>query len=468
MTYQNRAAAVLAAAALVTAVTADGDASAQVPSGSAAASSGSEDTPGFGPAPADEPRSHGREVAPPRARPEPAATPVVACSFEQPVCVHAAASVTPLATMSTLRYAERALRAYRALGLPGPLPDGSLGGGPEYDLYVVPGTEAPVTTADLLASGGGWDQASAFTILPPPSPRAGCEAGFAVAQGIAHATCLRFDAGAEDGAMAMASTYLASLAASCDRVELAAIDDFQRHPERSFMAGNPDRPDGSMLFPWFLDDGYGRGAPGGVITALLALASQRTPAGSWEWQNEPDIFDALRATMKSRGSTADNLLLDFAVARAFTGSRSDGGHLVDTERFGAMGRVRFEWAVPYDSLPRRLAPAAPIEATGMTYVWLDLAGAPPGAELTFVADWELPSLFRWSLVKVDKEGAEAGRVEVAGLFGSNHVERTVVGLDGLAGVMVVGVNAGSIDRSHPFDPDEQPLMPHSYTVTLVK
>ena len=70
--------------------------------------------------------------------------------------------------------------------------------------------------------------------------------------------------------------------------------------------------------------------------------------------------------------------------------------------------------------------------------------------------------------RVDKAGAESGRVEVAGVFGSSHAERTLVGLDGTAGVMVVGVNAGSMDRSHPFDPDEQPLMPHAYTVTLAK
>ena len=36
----------------------------------------------------------------------------------------------------------------------------------------------------------------------------------------------------------------------------------------------------------------------------------------------------------------------------------------------------------------------------------------------------------------------------------------------LAGVLVAGVNTGSVDRAHPFDPDEQPLMPHSYTVML--
>ena len=92
----------------------------------------------------------------------------------------------------------------------------------------------------------------------------------------------------------------------------------------------------------------------------------------------------------------------------------------------------------------------------------------PTGELTFVADWEVPALFRWSLVKVDHDGAEAGRLDVGGVFGETHAEKTLIGLDGLAGVIVVGVNIGSTDRSHPFDPDEQPLMPHGYTVTLVK
>jgi hypothetical protein len=414
------------------------------------------------------PEPAGREVAPPRDRPDPASVPVTACSFSEAVCVHAAASVDPGATMWALRRAEHALRAYRALGVPPPLPDGDLGGGPAYDLYLVPGEPAPITVADLVATGDPWDRASAFTILPPPSPRSGCEVGFAIAQGIAHASGLGLDAGAESGALSMASSYLASLAAPCEGVELAAVDDFQRRPERSFAAGDPDRPDGALLFPWYLDDTYGRGVPGRVILALLGLAAQKTPPGAWSWHNEPDTFDVLRATMRDRGSTLDDLLLDFAVARAFAGSRSDGEHLADVERYGDAGRVRFEWAVPFASLPRRLAPAAPIEAMGMTYLWVDLAASPSAGELTFVADWELPSLFRWTLVKVDKEGAQAGRVDVAGIFGQSRAERTIVGLEGLAGLLVVGVNAGSVDRSHPFDPDEQPLMPHAYTVTLYK
>lgn len=419
------------------------------------------------PAPADdEGRPTGREVASARVRPDPAAAPVVACSFEEPVCVRAASSVDGVAVLSTLRHADHALRGYRALGLPPPLP--RPGGPSRYDIYLLPSERRPITVGELTPASDAWDHAAAFTILPPPAKHDGCASVFTVAQALAHAIGLRFDAGAEDGALSMMSSYLASIVAPCPNVELAAIDDFQRHPERSFVAGDPDRPDGALLFPWFLDDHYGRGAPGAVISSLLTLTVQKTPPGSLQWKNEPDIFDALRATMRNRGSTLDQLLLDFAVARAFVGSRSDGGHLGDVERFGDFGRVRFEWSVPYESLPRRLAPGAPIEPTGMTYLWVDTSHAPPGSELTFVGDWELPAVFRWTLVKVDKNGAEAGRLDVAGLFGASHAERTLVGLDGLAGVMVVGVNAGSMDRSHPFDPDEQPGMPHGYTVTLVK
>lgn len=414
--------------------------------------------------PGDEGRATGREIVPERARPEPSATPVVACSFEADVCVHAAPSVNGALVLSTLRHAEEALRGYRALGLPPPLLRDGTGA---FDIYLVP-EAAPRVAADLAPTSDGWDRRSAYAVLPPPSPKAGCAAAFSVAHAVAQGIAARLDAGAEAGALSVTASYLASLVAPCSSVETAAIDDFQRHPERSFLSLDPSRPDGALLFPWFLDESLGRGTPGLVITSLLALVTQKTPPGSLEWQNEPDTFDALRAIMRDRQSAIDSLLVDFAVARAFVGSRSDGAHLADVERFGDAGRVRFEWSVPYGSLPRRLASGAPVEPLGMTYLWVDTSDAPPGSELTFVGDWELPALFHWALVKVDKSGAETGRLDVAAMYGASHVERTLIGLDGLAGVLIVGVNAGSMDRAHPFDPDEQPLMPHAYTVMLAR
>jgi hypothetical protein len=423
----------------------------------------------LGPPPSDEVRPTGREVAPPRGRPDPARTPLVACSTREEVCVHAEAGAAPAAILWTLRWAEQALVTYRALGLPAPLEDAGLGGSRAHDIYLLASESGPSTTPDLIARGHGFDSQSAFTILPPPAaPFTSCFAPNAVAQGIARAVLLRFDAALEDSTSAMTSAYLASLAAECPLADLAAVDDFQRSPERGLTADPADAPSGSLLFPWFLDDVYGQSTPARVITTLISVATQHTAPGSFAWSNEPDLFDTLRSNMKARESTLDTLLLDFSIARAFVGSRSDGMHMTGTERFGDFGRVRFEWSVPLTSLPRRLAPTRPLEPTGATYLWVDCDGAPPGAELTFVADWELPSIFRWSLIKVDKAGAESGRVDVAGVYGDSHVERTVVGLGGIAGLLIVGVNGGSTDRGHPFDPDEAPFMPHSYTVTLAK
>jgi hypothetical protein len=425
----------------------------------------------LGPPLVAEARSTGREVAPTRARPEAREAPVVACSFRAPVCVHAAESTKPAATLWALRHAERALGVLRALGLPEPLADQGLGGGPDFDIYLVVGAPGLTTTTDLLPQGGGLDRQSAFAVMPPPKSPDACEAQADITRAIATAAALGLDAGAEASLLSMVASYVAATVATttgCDLVELAAVDDFQRAPWRALTSGAPGRPDGALLFPWFLDDAYGRGAPGAVITALLAISAQRTKPGAFAWDNEPDLFDALRATMKDRGFTLDELLLDFSVARAFVGDRSDEAHLRGAGSLGVFGRVRFEWTVPLASLPRRLAPSAPIDPTGATYLWVDAAGGKLSDELTFIADWELPALFRWALIKVDLSGAEVGRVSVAGVYGDSHTERTVVGLEGLAGVLIVGVNAGSVDRAHPFDPDEMPLAPHGYTVTLAR
>ncbi len=409
-------------------------------------------------------------------RPDERDAPQRACSFTLPVCVHAPADVPGAALLESLAHLEAAMRAYDALGLPRPLPDGARGGSPSYDLYLERGPRRSPTRVghDLRAVGERFDAASAFAFITAPG-RGGCTSASDAAYALGHAVAVRLDAGAEEGALAMAASYLAAIAAPCAAEELAAIDAFQRAPERALTGAALGALDGALLFPWYLDDAYGTGTPAQVAMSLLAIAAQSTPAGAPRFRAEPDTFDALRASLRSRGEDLDDLLLELAIARAFLGSRSDGAHLSDAERFGDFGRVRFEWSLPYATLPRRVAPLRPIEPTGATYVWLDLsaenAGARPdlkAAEITFVADWELPALFRWAIVKVDRQGAEAGRVEVAGIFGSSRAQRTVVGLDGLSGLLLVGVNAGSMIRSRPFDPDDAPFMPHAYTVWLSK
>ncbi|XXX76896.1 hypothetical protein WMF30_55545 [Sorangium sp. So ce134] len=476
---RRRAPCALALLALVAAVGGPHAAAARAPDAPPAGPPPAPPAPSAQPgAPPDEaaaPPAEGRPVVSPVQRPDERDVPQRACSFTLPVCAHAPADVPGAALLESLADLEAAMRAYDALGLPRPLPDGARGGGPSYDLYLERGPRRPARVGhDPRTIGERFDAASAFAIVAAPG-RGGCASASDAAYALGHAVGVRLDAGAEEGALAMTASYLAAIAAPCAAEELAAIDAFQRAPERALTGAALGALDGALLFPWYLDDAYGTGTPAQVATSLLAIAAQSTPAGAARFRGEPDTFDALRASLRSRGKDLDDLLLDFAVARAFLGSRSDGAHLSDAERFGDFGRVRFEWSLPYATLPRRVAPLRPIEPTGATYLWLDLsaesAAARPGlaaAEITLVADWELPALFRWAIVKVDRKGAEAGRVDVAGIFGSSRAQRTVVGLDGLAGLLIVGVNAGSMIRSRPFDPDDAPFMPHAYTVWLSK
>ncbi len=388
-----------------------------------------------------------------------------ACSFSLPVCVHAPNTTPTWAFSGLLQEAEYALSSYRTLGLPMPLGDAQRGGSSEYDLYITFSENPSITLADPETEPLPTDQAAAYTLFPVPSTT-GCDFSFEVAERVAEALLFRLDAGAERGMFSAASSYLASLVSPCAAVETPAVDRFQAEPHRALTEPTANLANGALLFPKYLEENGSSAAPGKLITSLFAIASQKSDPASLTWENEPDTFDALRSSLKFHGGTLDDLLLGFAVDRAFVGNRSDGAHLLATEHYGAAGRVFFEWSVPYSSLPRRLAPAHPLEPTGATYLWVDLAGAPSTAEITFVADWELPAVYRWSIVKVDKNGAESGRIDVTSIFGTNHVERTIILREELAGLLLVGTFTGSLDRTVPFDPDLAPFMPHSYEVTL--
>jgi hypothetical protein len=417
--------------------------------------------------PTDSSHDAGRSIFPSRSRPLASEVPHVACSFVAPVCVHAAANVRDVSVAHVLAAAERFYRVEWALRLPEPLPDGGLGGDDRFDIYLMPNAGLPETIPDWMPAGSIWDRSSAFTILAPPLPPFGCDAEATIARALSRAAVFHIDAGIEDAAMGMAETYLADIVTDCATASITAVDDFQRFPERTLGFRLADETAGSFLFARFLDDTYGSGVPGDVLFSLLSVAAQHANPLSLHFVNEPDLFDALRSNARARSKPFDDLLLEFAINRAFVGSRSDDGHLVDVDKYGDAGRVRFEWTVSLATLPRRLAPKRPIEATGTTYIWLDVKDAPENVELAFVADWEAGVLFHWAIVKVDAQGIEMGRITVAGIRGSTHAERSIIGLRGVAGLIVVGVNVGSIDRGHPFDPDETE-MARSYTVTLAK
>jgi hypothetical protein len=416
----------------------------------------------------------------------PSNAPIVGCSFARPLCVHAQAGTdaeTLRTALADLEHADAAL--VQTLGLPRPMADGSLGGGPGFDLYLVDrgvsldtqSAGSDIVQPDPWCETGrddprplGWDRSSAFTLIDRTAARqaaGGCVGKNLIARGYASAIRFGMDAAEAVESREAAAAYLAEIVAPCPAVSTDLIDDFQSHPERALTRSGAS-PAASMAFHWFVDASLGSGAPGVLATALLATGPQRTPALSLQWLDEPDLFDSLRGALSSKQppSNVGDLLLEFAVARLFLGDRDDGMHLGASGWSGSFGRIRFEWSVPWTSLPRRLAPLKPIDPSGSTYLWIDLTGAPAGAGLALRAEWEPPVVFRWTVIRIRPDGSEASRVLVTAQERSTWAERNVEGLDGLAAVAIVGTNIGDISLVHPFDPDETPFEPHGYVLSL--
>jgi hypothetical protein len=386
----------------------------------------------------------------------PAAT-LVACSFDEAVCVHALSGAPARAVTSAFAAAERALAGLRALDLPAPLPDGKLGGSPALDLYVAAGPGGGAARRDPESYRVGLDRTSAHAVVLASSDP-DCRLDSDVARSVSQAALYGLDAGLGDAILGMHASYLASLLAPCGPLELAAVDRFQRAPERALASSGRHEFAGESLFPWFLDDAFGAGRIAVVMTSLIAAGAQHTPHSAGPWRDEPDVFDVLGRILPERDLTLGDLLLDFAVARAFVGDRSDGAHLLGSERYGSLGRVRFEWAIEQRSLPRRLAPQLPVEATGATYVWLSLDENPSArpARLLISARSEESFVFQWAAVRVDAEGRELGRVGRGGVWGRDRIDLTVESLHDAAGLLIVGTNLGGDDRSVPYDPDAPP------------
>lgn len=386
------------------------------------------------------------------------------CAPEAAVCVHLPASVSHDQASEVLSVATRSLEGLAALRLPGPLPDTPRGGDGRLDVYL-DGNEPTVAHGDAGVTGTGFDRASAFVVAPARGI-VGCADAQQLAAAVAEAALLGRDAALEPSSLAMLADHTSTLLEPCTTREMDAIDLAQRGPERTFVGELGASGPGSFLFPRLLEEKYGTGEPGKLTFALAAIAAQRSATGPLV--DEPDPFDSLRITQQANKSSLADSVLELMVARAFLGSRSDETQLADVAKYGSFGRVRFEWSVPHASLPRRLAQTRPVEPLGAAYIWLDLEGASPDAELTFLAEWEEPVAFRWALVKVDDKGSPIATLEVVPVLGQTKIEKTVRDLSGTRGLVIVGVNEGEARRDEPFDPGQPREAPHGWVVSLYR
>lgn len=445
---------------------------------------------GAGTARADDDEAPARPREDPRARPGP---PIVyaerprlpdgrrACSFRTPVCVHTTLDTSPALAREVLASAERAWETLTgALDLPAPdLDPDTLA----YDVWVT--GRAPELVRTSLAARdvrSSFDRARAFTTVDAGA-RPGCLLDAAIARALAQAALLRVAPATDDGVARAQTSYLADLVVPCAFAREADLAHaFQSRPDRAVtdaraleeppIASAPPGDAsarfsrGASLFWSRVDWAYGR-SPGAIVRASWALSPTSTPADAKDWRDEPDAFDVLRSTFKgalSTGSTLADLLLDVAVARAFLGAADDGLHQIETRALGEAAVVPLDWDLPWPAAPRRVAPRAPVAPSGSSYLLVRRSGAAPGARLRVEIAWEEHALFRWALVKLDTRGRELGRVVIPTRERATEAQMTLVDLDGVDRVLLVGVNVG--DPAYAFDPDEAVWEPHGWLVTI--
>lgn len=424
------------------------------------------------------------------ARPE-LATDLRACSIHVPICVHTALPEDRLGATHILAAFEHAWQIMTgSLALNPPDVDPTT---LAYDVFMVDGASlgSEVSTTKLEARDvrSRIDRGRSFTLVDR-RVRSGCVLDALASKEIARASLYREAPGTEEGTARAQSTSLAELVVPCAvGLSADAVQTFQSRPERTFcddaageeatVAGgslpktSPRRAsalysNGASAFWTRLDWAFGR-SPGVIVPASWALHPTTTPVGANRWVNEPDTFDVLQKTFKgafSTGGTVHDLWLDFAIARAFLGSADDGFHLPELRTLGDSARVPLDWDIAWPTTPRRLAARAPIYPTGSGYLLIHREGARPGSRLRVETEWEELALFRWAFVKIDARGREIGRVVIPTKERATQAQMTLVDLDGVDRILLVGVNLG--DPAYAFDPDDEVWEPHGFAVTVAE
>jgi hypothetical protein len=418
----------------------------------------------------------GPMLEPRTARPAASATWPRACSFRHPICAHAPARVGTRRLMEVLASTERAWDVTTgALDLPAP--DRSLDGA--YDVYLLDepesaslGTGAATFVADRDVRSR-IDRASAFTLIDART-LPGCATDATVAREVIRASLLRSVPATNEGTARAESDYLARLVVPCAMPQADDVAVFQSHPDRALVDTWPESAPvvgaafdrGASLFFWWLDYTYGT-SPGGVVRGAWAVAPTMTPLFSPQWDDHPNAFDVLRESFKGAlgtNSTVDDMYLDFAIARAFMGAADDGDHMPETRAMGDFARVHLDWDIPWPAVARRFQSPSGVSPLGAAYALVHREGAPEGSRLRVEAAWEEHARMRWAVVKLAADGSEIAQMAIPSLDRGTDAQMTMVELDKVAAVLVVGVSLG--DPKWPFDPDDGVWEPHGWMLTV--
>ncbi|HEX2882401.1 MAG TPA: hypothetical protein VHO25_22930 [Polyangiaceae bacterium] len=384
------------------------------------------------------------------------------CSPRHPLCVAGTTQQARQLPVALDRLESAYHLVHGVLSLPRPWTSATT---PRFEVYLSDDPNLALATPVFTAVSAWADRASVSCRIPSRTLALGemvrC-LGFAIAGAL--------DAAETPALMDAYAAHLVWLAGESSSGDVAGIDDLQVNPERTPVARVASASaTGGVLLLESLERTWQHPRPGWTSTTLLGLSRREGISTGLSWQNEPDWFDVVRASLGESANDTADWLVGFALDRALLGLNSSG-RLRGLAIAGDAARARFDWRMPFSSLPRRVALSKPLQPLGAAYLWLDLDRVPNGATLGFRADWEVPVAFKWLLLSLDDKGRELARLEVPYLETATSVERTWASFnaEGARAVVIAGVNLGAVDPAHPFDPDYEPWETHGCTVYLAK
>jgi len=369
-----------------------------------------------------------------------------ACSLRHAMCVHGAPGTGASALLAALDALDRGWDVHtQALELPPPEADAK----PTWDAYLVDGVpEGGRAALSSRDPRGALDRGESFGLIDRMAPP-GCPLDVAAARSLAWGSLLRAAPATDAGTARAQTRMLARLATACAGSE---------EPERAFQA-EPERtlvdPDGearssgaSLFFDWV--DGTFAGQPGALVVGTWALAPTTTAPAAWRWTARPTGFDVLGSSLAGAlgtDSNLDDVFLQFGIDRGL-----------------ALPPARVAWHVAWPAHARRLASPVAVAPSGTSYVLVDHAGAPAGANLRVEAMWEDYGRMKWAVVKLDAAGRPLAVLRVTSQPRATSTALTVELIDAVDRFLIVGVNVGSTE--HTFDPGQGWWEPHGWVLTL--
>lgn len=320
-----------------------------------------------------------------------------------PVRVHGVTQSSADELRTALSDAERAYELIvDRMHFTAPLFDGTRGGGPELDLYLVDDVPFVRVDADAIDYSEPWDCSPAVIRvrrgLPPAARRR------AITEGVAHASLLAADA---RQARAYRVAFASAIAARA--LGEGADDAALTRAARDIGAGLFVTPDdeasrGEAVFFDLLSSRFDDGTHS-LWRGLSQMLVARTPGGAARFADEPDPFDAFRRLLRSEPGAFDGFLLDYYAARALTGTPGDR---FDSVGFRADAHLAPEplRTVRARDLPQWITSSRPLGQLGAAYVVIETAGL---QEATLSLWFHGAPWRQWAVTAVRLDGLDRDR-----------------------------------------------------------